>query len=84
MHECIRVWAIPPVRLGLFGRNSGKIKPWKRSQMFPGIPLESTAGMPQTHSFKAFEASSAFPEFSPPQYGSGSLFFLEIVPERAF
>ena len=28
------IWAIPPVRLGLSGRNSGKIpeRPWKRSQ----------------------------------------------------
>ena len=30
--------------------------------------------MPQTL-FKAFEASRAFPEFSPPQYGWGRLFF---------
>ena len=42
---------------------------------FPGIPVESTAGMPQTLQFKAFEASRAFPELSPPQYGWGRLFF---------
>ena len=42
---------------------------------FPGISLESTAGMPQTLSFKAFEASRAFPEFSPSQHGWGRLFF---------
>ena len=42
---------------------------------FPGIPVESTAGIPQTLYFKAFEASRAFPEFSPPQYGCGRLFF---------
>ena len=34
-----------------------------------------TAGMPQTLSFKPFEASRAFPELSPPQYGWGRLFF---------
>ena len=30
--------------------------------------------MPQTLQFKAFEASRAFPEFPPPQYGWGRLF----------
>ena len=31
----------------------------------PGIPVESTAGIPQALLFKAFEASRACPEFSP-------------------
>ena len=43
-------WATPPERLGLSGRNSGKFwkDPGKALRAFPGIPLESTAGMPQT------------------------------------
>ena len=58
--------------------------PGNALRAFPGISLESTAGMPQTLSFKAFEASRASPEFSPPQYGWGHLvFFSELVPERA-
>ena len=57
-----------------FRKNSGKT-PETLSERFPGIPVESTAGIPQTLLFKAFEASRAFPEFSPPQYGWGRLFF---------
>ena len=79
-------WATPPVRLRLPGGNSGKIPerpPGNALRVFPGIPLESTAGIPQTLQFKAFEASRAFPEFSPPQYGWGTLLFSEVVPERA-
>ena len=49
--------------------------PGNALRAFPGIPVESTAGMPQTLQCKAFEASRAFPEFSPPQYGWGRLFF---------
>ena len=39
-----------PVRLGLSGGNPGKIpeRPGNALRAFPGIPLESTAGMPQT------------------------------------
>ena len=33
------------------------------------------AGIPQTLQFKAFEASRAFPDFSPPQHGWGRLVF---------
>ena len=40
-------WAIPPVRLGLSGRNSGKDH-GNALRAFPGISLESTAGMRQT------------------------------------
>ena len=67
----------PPVRLGLSRKNSGKFQKDPRSALraFPGIPLESLAGIPQTQQFKAFEASRAFPEFSSPQYGWGRLFF---------
>ena len=74
------IWAIPPVRLGLSGRNSGKIpeRPRKRSQsVSSNFPREYGWDVP-------FEASRAFPKFSPPpQYGWGRLFFSEVVPERA-
>ena len=43
------VWAIHPVRLGLSGRNSRNFRkdPGNDLRAFPGIPLESTAGIPQ-------------------------------------
>ena len=70
-------WAIPPAWLGLSGENSEKFlqDPGNALRAFPGIPVKSTAGIPQTLLFKAFEASRTFPEFSPPQYGWGCLFF---------
>ena len=44
-------WAIlPPVRLGLSGRNSGKKlrkEPGNALRAFPGVPLENTAGISQ-------------------------------------
>ena len=63
-------WDFPEEIPEEFWKNSRK-----RSHSVPGIFLESTAGIPQTLSFKAFEASRAFPEFSPPQYGWGRLLF---------
>ena len=49
--------------------------PGNALRVFPGIPVESTAGLPQTLQLKVFEASRAFSEFSPPQYGWGRFFF---------
>ena len=70
--------------------------PGNALRAFPGIPFESTAGIPQALQFKAFEASRAFPELSPPQYGClffqnwfrrGSLrvffFFLSMLPSAS-
>ena len=57
--------------------------PGNALRAFPGIPLTSTAGMPQTLQLKAFEASRAFPEFSPPPVRLGMPLFSEVVPERA-
>ena len=56
--------------------------PGNALRVFPDIPLESTAGNPQALSFKAFkfEASAAFPDFSPLQYSWGCLFFSEGGP----
>ena len=46
MIEIDKNWAIPPVRLGLSGRNSGKNRkdPGHALRAFPGITVESTAG----------------------------------------
>ena len=62
---------------GTFRRKLGKVpeKPRKRSQSVSWNSLESTAGIPQALLLKAFEASRAFPEFYPPLYGWGRLFF---------
>ena len=57
--------------------------PGNALRAFPGIPLDSTAGIPQALSFKAFEASRAFPELSPPPVRLGTPLFSELVPERA-
>ena len=66
-------WPHPQATAGTFRKEFGKFQkdPGKRSQSvsFPRIPLESTAGIPQALSFKAFEASRAFPEFSHSRYG---------------
>ena len=56
--------------------------PGNALRAFPGIPLESTAGIPQTLSFKAFEASRALPELSLPPVRLGTPLFSEVVPER--
>ena len=58
-------------------------RPRNALRAFPGIPLESTAGIPQALKFKAFEGSRAFPEFSPPQVQLRTPLFSEVVPERA-
>ena len=48
--------------------------PGNALKAFPGIALKSTAGNPQALLFKEFEASRAFPEVPPLQYGWGCLF----------
>ena len=58
----------PQYWLGLSGRSVGinRKDPENALIAYPGIPLESAAGMPQSLQFKAYEASRASPEFSPP------------------
>ena len=56
-------------------RRTSKKSSGNALRAFPGIPLESTAGIPQALKFKAFEGSKACSEFSPPQYSWGRLFF---------
>ena len=71
-----------PSTAGTFRRKFRK-DPGNALRAFPGIPLQSTAGIPQTLQFKAFEGSRAFPEFSPPPVRLGMPLFSEVVPERA-
>ena len=71
-------WAIPPVRLALSGRNSGKIpeRPRKRSQSVSWNSRREygwDAPNPIIQGIWGFQ--SVFPEFPPPQYGWGRLFF---------
>ena len=68
---------IPPLRLGLSGELPGKFRKDPRNALraFPGIPLKSTAGIPQALEYKAFEASRAFPEFSPLSTAGDASFF---------
>ena len=58
--------------------------PGNALRAFPGIPLESTAGIPQTLQFKAFEGSRAFPEVSPPQHGWGTLLLERASQSRSW
>ena len=82
----IQIWAIPPVRLGLSGRNSGKT-PETLSELFLEFPTQEYGWDPPSPMIlKAFEASRAFPEFSPPQYSWERLLFqkwFRRVPLRA-
>ena len=76
-------WAIPPVRLGLSGRNSGKT-PETLSERFLEFPSRVRLGCPKPYNSRHLRLPERFPEFSPPQYGWGRLFFSELVPERAY
>ena len=71
-------WAIPPVRLGLSGRNSGKIpeRPRKGSQSVSwNSPREYGWDAPSPI-IQGISGFRAFPEFSPPPVRLGTpLFF---------
>ena len=71
--------ATPPVRLGLSGGNSGAIpeRPRKRSESFSwNSPREyGWDPPPKPYNSRHLKAPEHFPEFSPPQYGWGRLFF---------
>ena len=68
---------VPPVRLGLPGRNSGKIpeRPRERSQSG-----ESTAGI---HNSRHLRLPEHFQKSLPLSVRLGTPFFSEVVPERA-
>ena len=71
-------WAMPPVRLGLSGRNSGNIpgRPRKRSQSVSwNFPREYGWDAPKTYNSRHLRLPERFQNFLPPQYGWGRLFF---------
>ena len=79
------MWAIPPVRLGLSGRNSGEIpeRPRKRSQSVSWNSRREyswDAPNPIIQGIWGFESISRI--ISPP-IRLGALLFSEVVPERA-
>ena len=57
-----------------FRKNSGKT-PETLSERFLEFPSRLRLGSPKPNNSRHFEASRAFPDFSPPQYGRGRLFF---------
>ena len=78
-------WATPPVRLGLSGRNSGKIpeRPRKRSQSVSwNFPREYgwDAPNPIIQGIRGFQSVSIIVS---PRVRLGTPLFPELVPERA-
>ena len=74
----VKVWAIPPVRLGHSRRNSGKIpeRPRKRSQSVSWNSPREYGWDPRSPIIQGiwgFQSISRI--LSPPQYGWGRLFF---------
>ena len=81
----LTIWATPPVRLGLSGRNSGKIpeRPRKRSQsvswnFFSRVRL----GCPKPYNSRHLRLPERFQNSLPP-VRLGTSLFSESVPERA-
>ena len=70
-------WAIPPVRLGISGRNSGRIpeRPGNALRAFPGIPLESTAGIPKPYNSRHLRFPEHFQNSLPPRTAGDASFF---------
>ena len=71
-------WAIPPVRLGLSGRNSGKIPeflPETLSERFLEFPSRVRLGCPKPYNSRHLRLPERFQNSLPPQYGWGRLFF---------
>ena len=71
-------WATPPVRLGLSGRNSGRIpeRPRKRSQSVSwNSPSRVRLGCPKPYNSRQLGLPEHFQNSLPPKYGWGRLFF---------
>ena len=73
-----KCYDIPPVRLGLSGKNSGKI-PETLSEFFLELPLRVRLGSP--YNSRHLKAPEDF-QNSPPPVRLGTLLFSEVVPER--
>ena len=73
-----KFWAIPPVRLGLSGRNSGKNSgktPETLSERFLEFPSRVRLGCPKPYNSRHLRLPECFQNSLPPQYGWGRLFF---------
>ena len=78
-------WAMPPVRLGLSGRNSGKIpeRPRKRSHSVSwNSPREYGWGAPKPYNSRHLRRPEHFQNSLPPST-AGTPLFSEVVLERA-
>ena len=86
--SCSTYWAIPPVRLGLSRRNSGKIleRPRKRSQSVSwNFPREYGWDAPNLiiQGIWAFQSISRILPPPPSPLRAPLFFFLELAPKRA-
>ena len=72
------LWAIPPVRLGLSGRNSGKIpeRPRKRSQSISwNFPSRVRLGCPKPYNSRHLRLPERFQNSLPPSTAGDASFF---------
>ena len=82
-HRGRQIAALSKSHLGRTPNTAGTFRkkfrkdPGNALRAFPGIPLESSSGIPQALSFKASEGSRALPEFSPPPSTAGDAFFFQ-------
>ena len=71
-------WAIPPVRLGLSGRNSGKIPerpPETLSERFLEFPSRVRLGCPKPYNSRHLRLPEQFQNYLPPSTARGASFF---------
>ena len=69
-------WATPPVRLGISGRNSGKIpeRPRKRSQRFLEFPSRVRLGCPKPYNSRHLRLPERFQNSLPPSTAGDASF----------
>ena len=71
-------WAIPPVRLALSGRNSGKIPertPEMLSEHFLEFPSRVRLGCPKPYNSRHLRLPEHFQNYLPPSTAGGASFF---------
>ena len=67
-------WAMPPVRLGLSGRNSGKT-PESLSELFVEFPSRVRLGCPKPYNSRHLKAPEHFQNSLPPSTAGDASFF---------
>ena len=72
--DIARCWAIPPVRLALSGRNSGKT-PETLSESFLEFPSRVRLGCPKPYNSKHLRLPEHFQNYLPPSTAGGVSFF---------